>query len=201
MRWFRRTLSGEERRMYNQQARSVAAEIRQWKLAADEFGRPASKKDMIEARMTAWETPRVSEKMEEELRFSAALIQEQGYDDELETRCRKVSLAMCLLKLLDKMKDSAVKSNNSTMLTGVAALHDRMMWLLDDAYFFKDEYRITDEYLGLQPTLVACGRITGVEVPGLEQMFLEHHLEAADKIGLYRAEIMNTEYEKRLAAQ
>ena len=194
MRWFRRRLKGEDRKAYDKQDREVSAAVRQFKLAA-ELGQPASAQDRLEVRMIAWEIPKISVWIEEEMRISAQLMFEQFGDPEIETRVRKISLAKALSGLLLKMGESAVKSNNDKVLASVSALRDDLLLFLN-AYRFKPEDMIVEEYLDLQGDLMACGEVTGVKVPGLKQMFKLHYEETAATIGEYSAELMDAAYEQ-----
>jgi len=200
MRGFRKGLSDEERRAYDRHARKVASAITQWKDAA---GRavPAPKGLVNQVRLGAWEAPRISALMEREMRESARLFHEEGHDVWLDSRVRKISLARCLLELVDKMRSAAVKSNNSALILGVNSLQSKMVWLMDDSYFIKGEEQIIDGVLDLHPDLVACGRLTGVEVPGIHRMMDRHRIDTASTIGDYAVELDEAARARELAAQ
>lgn len=189
MRWQRRLLSQRERELYNAQSREVGAKVRSVRFAARQLSEAPSRKDLLEVRQIAWERPRLESKIEEEMRTSADLLCERDYDPDIETRVRKISFVKCLMDMLDRMRESAVKSGNSTVVMAVTALNDELGWLLDDAIFMKDEELIIGEFLDLQAMLISCGRLTSVDIPGIEQMFMEHYRDVAATIGGYTAEL------------
>lgn len=200
MRRFRRGLTEEGRRAYNDHTRSVASAVGQWKRAA-ENAVPASREMMNEARIGAWEAPRIKNLMENEMRESARLFHEDGHDLEVDSRVRKISLARCLLEIVDNMRAAAIESRNSTLVMGVTSLESKMLWLMDDSYFMKNEEHIIGDVLDLQPDLVACGTLTGVKVPGLREMMDTHRIDTASTIGDYAVELDNAARARERAAQ
>lgn len=201
---FQKMLHGKQKGACAVQAGQVASRVKEFRLAAD-AGKPATAPDRLEARLIAWEMPRIATMVEEEMRESARLqhgmLHDGPGDLEIETRVRKISFAKCLSGLLAEMGKAAAESNNDKVIADVTALREDVLLLLNDSYRFKSERMIAEEYLDLQADLVACGEITGVEVPGIgrgvrqniERMFKMHYDATADQIGVYMAELMDAE--------
>lgn len=176
-------------------ARSVASAVSDWKQAA-ENAVSASRRMVDDARLGAWEAPRIKGLIEKEMRESARHFDEEGHDIEIDSRVRRISLARCLMDVVDRMRAAAIKSNNSTLVMGVNAIQSKMSWLMDDSYFMKGEEDIYGEFLDLQPDLVACGKLVGVAVPGLREMTERHRIDTASTIGDYLVELKNAARER-----
>lgn len=139
--------------------------------------------DMRAAALTQmWVLTDIRREISEEIHSLAVAIKTNNVPADFALRIVRLSLAKYLIEIAEEMQRSSIAAKTPTATSTFTSAVGAIRHILDHNYFSKDHHRIIDDYLDVEPLIVAASTALSVPLKTLPDVVKEYKMRVAEDI-------------------
>lgn len=139
--------------------------------------------DMRAAALTQmWVLTDIRREISEEVHSLAVAIKNNITPADFALRIVRLSLAKYFIEIAEEMQKSSIAARTPTATSTFTSAIDAIGHILDKDYFSKDHHRIIDDYLDVEPLIVAASTALSVPLKTLPDVVKEYKMRVAEDI-------------------